>query len=233
MIDVSKLKPLEIKLNDGEKPNFTNWVDFDDVSDEYSQVLCSDNTAYLYMFFKGIGYIETRFSMGCHIPRSRDMLERSRIPGSSRFENNDSNFYSVISTDFRYVFFVVKIYDKNDHTVKFYSRPFPSSENKKEISLTKNNKCEKLLYYESDQVDKNGHKLKLGDKIRIYGGKPNECYADVCFGHVRVSTCSDPYETCEYDGLYLKYDNEEITIQDSLYFYASDELEIINTNIVE
>ena len=93
MIDISNLKPFEIKLKDGEKPNFTNWnYCIDDTSDEYNQVLCLDNASSLYMFLKGRGYIETRFSMGCHIPRSRDMLERSRFPGSSKFENNDSNF---------------------------------------------------------------------------------------------------------------------------------------------
>ena len=52
MIDVSKLKPFEIKLKDDEKPNFTNWNYCNDISDDgYSQVLMfnrCDNASHVY-----------------------------------------------------------------------------------------------------------------------------------------------------------------------------------------
>lgn len=127
MIDVSKLKPFEIKLKDDEKPNFTNWNYCNDISDDgYSQVLCLTDATTLHMFMNDEGYIPVRFSIGHYIPTQKEFRENRAISsrGSSKFSNNDSNLYFVISENLQYLFLVIKVFNKNNHVIQFYSKPF-------------------------------------------------------------------------------------------------------------
>lgn len=81
-------------------------------------------------------------------------------------------------------------------------------------------------FYEEECAifDKNGNVLHVGQKIKCQRGN-SEIIGKICYGKETVSSTSDPYESCEIIGLYIKYENGAMS--DSICEYASSEIEII------